>query len=1452
MVAVFASCKKLTSIDLTHFDTSPVKNMERMFDGCNGLLTVDVSSWETPNVESFFAFFSGCSQITSIDISNFDTSKAKSFHYMFNDCSRLYNLTLGTPDTSAVENMQTTFQGCSSLKSLDLSNWSFASVTKTNAMFNGCRGLTSISLGTSTSPHLVETESMFKDCESLTSVDLSNFDFTGVTNTKSMFLYCRVIQNITFGNIVTPSLKYLDSMFKMCHSLKYLDLSKFAFNNVLSMQETFFECLNLDTLVLENVNTQSLENSRALFQKCTSLTSMDLTEFDFSKVTDMGAMFKDCKIIEKIKFGDKQISSVIKMAELFSGCEKLESIDLSKFETSKVNDISHLFENCQSLPSIDISNFDTSFVVSMDSMFNGCYNLSNLNLGKLNTSSVQNMHALFQRCFKLGTIDLTSWDTSQVTTMEAMFFGCSLFKFLNLSNLVTPNIESVKDMFNNANSLIYLNLYSFLFNDSVEWESIFFGLDDNVIYCIHDNSTRYLILAPERYCFCDDHCFLINFTKIDFNNERCLDSCLKSPNNKYEYNSVCYNKCPDNTILDDFQCIDNYCIEDEDNEVDTTKCVDGKPIGYYFDTNDNVYKQCYQSCQSCNGEGTEEDHNCEVCKPNYTFMRDEANEKNCYPICEKYYFFDTSNKHHCTDEEVCPSDYNILIDQKGKCIDHCERDNKYKYEYRHKCYEEEILEPTTHVEQTTHVEPTTNAETTTHVEPTTNAETTTHVEPTTNPETTNYVEPSTNVKQPIEEKETTNKENIKEETTHLENKIKETTYRANEVITTTEEKSSNDGLYECLNENSLIDKCYLKDDYNDNEKLDLIKSNILSGLSSNNFKSLSFEGANARIQITNNKNENNLLRSDDLPDDYNFTIIDLGQCEALLKQKYNIAEGDSLIILKKETLVPKSIEYEIYEPYNKTKLNISICSGVNINVYEPLVLSDETKKMAEELEEMGYNMFNINDRFYKDYCTLYTSSDNTDMILSDRVDHIYNNNDAQCQENCEFSNYIFGSKYVNCTCNVDHKIESASQVKKIDKMDYKKFMQSFWYVLKYSNYKILKCYKLVFVKSVFTKNKGAIIIFILFILYLMCLIAYICQGIKPLQNSMQNLIEDNARINTRKSTATILFPPKKRKSSVKPRKPKDSAKILNKYDIDKKIKFEQEPKKPNSKSPFFSDKKKKEKPKQYNSTKEIVVNREKLKKRKSKYKTKSKIDRKESEEDLSSETNIQPRKYDDFELNELPYEEAVQLDHRSCWRVYLSFLRREHRIIFTFFVCNDYNLIPVKLSRFIFLLATDMAMNVFFFSDATMHKIFLNYGKYNFVQQIAQILYSSILSQIIEVFLCFLSLTDSQMYEIKDLTFNSKNIKQIKEAFAYMKRKLFFYWLFTFICFLGYWYIVAVFCAVYVNTQIIFIKDSLMSVLLSSIYPLILYMFPSCFRVCSLKCKNNNCLFKFSQIIPFF
>lgn len=46
-----------------------------------------------------------------------------------------------------------------------------------------------------------------------------------------------------------------------------------------------------------------------------------------------------------------------------------------------------------------------------------------------------------------------------------------------------------------------------------------------------------------------------------------------------------------------------------------------------------------------------------------------------------------------------------------------------------------------------------------------------------------------------------------------------------------------------------------------------------------------------------------------------------------------------------------------------------------------------------------------------------------------------------------------------------------------------------------------------------------------------------------------------------------------------------------------------------------------------------------------------------------------------------------------------------------------------------------MAMNVIFFSDESMYNIYLNSGKYNFVQQIPQIIYSVAINQLIEIFL---------------------------------------------------------------------------------------------------------------------
>ena len=69
-----------------------------------------------------------------------------------------------------------------------------------------------------------------------------------------------------------------------------------------------------------------------------------------------------------------------------------------------------------------------------------------------------------------------------------------------------------------------------------------------------------------------------------------------------------------------------------------------------------------------------------------------------------------------------------------------------------------------------------------------------------------------------------------------------------------------------------------------------------------------------------------------------------------------------------------------------------------------------------------------------------------------------------------------------------------------------------------------------------------------------------------------------------------------------------------------------------------------------------------------------------------------------------------------------------------------------------------------------------------------------------------------------------------------------------------YWYFISCFCAVYKNTQIYYIIDSVISFCLGLVYPFILYLFPSCLRIICLKHKETSLKFLYflSDIIPIF
>ena len=580
------------------------------------------------------------------------------------------------------------------------------------------------------------------------------------------------------------------------------------------------------------------------------------------------------------------------------------------------------------------------------------------------------------------------------------------------------------------------------------------------------------------------------------------------------------------------------------------------------------------------------------------------------------------------------------------------------------------------------------------------------------------------------------------------------------------------------------------------------------------------------FQITNTKDDIEQL-NDINNKQNNFSIIDLGHCEILLKNYYHINNDAPLLILKYEKFTNISTErilqYEIYEPYNKTKLNLSICSNTSIDIYTPVILSEELQTLYENLKEQGYDLFDINSPFYQDICTPYKSINGNDVILNDRINYFYNNNETVCQSNCKFSDYLMNSQYKKCNCDI---MNSNIDLQEKEKFNPKLIYQSFYSVLQYSNYKVLFCYKLAFCINSLTKNLGSIISIILFLFFVLFLIIYIICGKNQLNLIFAKAIEINL---AKKVSMGIKNCKKNKKGKINNEIKKLNLNSNNFKNINKKIKSKakKQLKKVNKKifteNLILSSSLKSTTPKLINIT-----------------------------SNNNGSNNNNNNLLDCYELNNLEYLQAKKLDDRNLVQIYCSLLKREHPVIFTFITKDDYNITKIKYSRFIFLLCTDMAMNVFFFSDETMHKMYLNYGKYDFIQQIPQIAYSTFVSKLLETFLCFLSMTDNYYYRIK----NSKNINKfsIEKIKKVIKTKIVFFYISTILIFVFYWYLITCFCAVYQNTQITFFKDSLSSFILNNLLPFIIYLFPAILRLISLRANLccAKCLYQFSNIIPFF
>ena len=79
------------------------------------------------------------------------------------------------------------------------------------------------------------------------------------------------------------------------------------------------------------------------------------------------------------------------------------------------------------------------------------------------------------------------------------------------------------------------------------------------------------------------------------------------------------------------------------------------PEGYYLDN--NLYKQCYYTCKTCDTSGNDINHNCIECNLNFPTEIRHNNYVNCYTNCNNNYYFDDEFNYHCTPDSSCPNNY---------------------------------------------------------------------------------------------------------------------------------------------------------------------------------------------------------------------------------------------------------------------------------------------------------------------------------------------------------------------------------------------------------------------------------------------------------------------------------------------------------------------------------------------------------------------------------------------------------------------------------------------------------------------------------------------------------------------------------------------------------------------------------------------------------------------------
>ena len=639
--------------------------------------------------------------------------------------------------------------------------------------------------------------------------------------------------------------------------------------------------------------------------------------------------------------------------------------------------------------------------------------------------------------------------------------------------------------------------------------------------------------------------------------------------------------------------------------------------------------------------------------------------------------------------------------------------------------------------------------------------------------------------------------------------------------------------YEFLNTsisiNNLIDSglfLYIANTYNldVNEIKKNINNYIGNGKVYNLPESLIISGNNISIELSTIKLELEKLEkalngeTDDGDDVGNSgkSILDISECEKILKKKYNLPDEEDLIIIKgeelkhyTETFLGVGLEYQLFSTSLGAFLPLSDCQkeGTTVTISNTFsnpfnsssLLSLFQSKTAAVVSDDS-DPFNYSSPFFNDICTPFTNENGNDVLLdARRQDYLQENPNDICEPGCKFSGYNAARKLYTCVCNI--KAAPGDEITPLEKEYVTKEMPEGFkdLVSRRSNIAVFKCASQVFSSKGQSKNFGSYILLVGLVSFIGVVVFHFLKERKAMDTLFNNLSKIPIKAN----------PPNPHKEKNDKKKDTNDKNRNNVNAKNEGIKVQLRG--INSKGSATKRDLTKEKPK--NILKDMELTNE--------------------------------------QLNYASYDIASEKDTRSILRIYWSYLKVKQLFIFTFYTSGDYILRSTKIALFILFIGFYLTFTALFFNDSIMRAIYIYKGNTNAAVHIPNIVLSSLCCLIANLIIRFISLNErdiSKLVQINDedkrknLADRMKKISNIKLIILY--------------CVSGallalFWYYVSAFCAVFKNSQGHYFINVLVSFIICNLWPCFISLIPAFLRKKAID-KRSEIMYNVSQIISYF